>query len=53
MSEELILVEKDGAQIRVHPGTLENHKQLGWMVVEETAKAASEETPEPKKGKGK
>ena len=36
MSDELILIEKNGEQIRVHLGTLENHKLLGWTVVEST-----------------
>lgn len=43
MSDKLILVEKDGQQISIHPGTLENHKQLGWIVVDEAPSA-----PEPK-----
>ena len=38
----LVLVEKDGEQIRVHPLSLENHKQLGWKPVEEPT--VSEET---------
>ncbi len=43
---DLVLVEKDGEQIEVHPGTLENHKQLGWKVVEQQPARLSPE-PEP------
>jgi hypothetical protein len=43
----LILVEKDGEQIRVHPLSLENHKQLGWKVVEEPAVSVETAEGEP------
>lgn len=32
---EFIKVKKDGQVIEVHPDALENHKQLGWVVVDE------------------
>jgi hypothetical protein len=35
MDDKLILVEKDGERIEIHPLALENCKQLGWKVVEE------------------
>jgi hypothetical protein len=60
-SDELILVEKDGEQIRVHPLALANHKQLGWKVVGEAPAAAPEakaeesadEKPKSRRGRGK
>lgn len=39
---EFIKVKKDGQVIEVHPDALENHKQLGWVVVDEPA---AEEKP--------
>ncbi len=52
---ELILVEKDGVQLEVHPSALKNHEELGWKVVVPEAPAAKEpETPAEapsKKGK--
>ena len=53
MSDELILIEKDGERIRVHPGTLENHKQLGWTVVEEAAEPAAVAAAPAAASKGK
>jgi len=51
MTDELILVEKNGERMRVHPGTLENHQQLGWTVVDEAplpiAVPVAVETPAP------
>jgi hypothetical protein len=32
MADELILVEKDGEQIRIHPDALADHQRLGWVV---------------------
>lgn len=49
--DEMILVEKDGEHIRIHPLALEDHKRLGWKVVEE--KAADVETETKGKAKGK
>jgi len=34
MEEKFILIEKDGFQISVNPGTLANHLELGWQVVD-------------------
>ena len=58
MDDELILIEKDGEQIRVHPGTLENHLSLGWKkvepaeeVAEEPAEESDEEKPAARKSK--
>ena len=52
--DELILVEKDGEQIRIHPLALEDHKRLGWKVVEEKAAATEAEAePKGKAAKGK
>jgi hypothetical protein len=41
----LVLVEKDGEQIRVHPFTLANHLELGWKIVQISAENVSTETP--------
>jgi hypothetical protein len=46
MAEKLIKVEKDGEMIEISPLTLENHKQLGWKVVEAEPDGVSTETPE-------
>lgn len=57
-SDELILVEKDSEQIRVHPLALEDHKRLGWKVVTPegekpaAAEAAGSESSEEGKPKG-
>ena len=57
MLDELILVEKDGERIRVHPLSLENHLQLGWRGVTEKVvaakfeKAAEIANSKPSKGK--
>jgi hypothetical protein len=45
-ADELILVEKDGQQIRIHPGTLANHKSLGWQPVGGEPVAAETEAEE-------
>ena len=42
MSDALILVEKDGEQIAVHPDALADHQRLGWKIV-------SAETPQVEK----
>lgn len=47
-SDELILVEKDGEQIRIHPLALEDHKRLGWKVVEAEVPAEAESEKESK-----
>ena len=46
MSDGLILIEKDGERIRVHPLSLENHLALGWTVVEELVIEAKTEKAE-------
>lgn len=43
MPDELILIEKNGEQISVHPLSLADHKSLGWKVVERPIA----EDPEP------
>lgn len=35
MNDELILVEKDGEQIRISPLTLDSHQEHGWKIVDE------------------
>jgi hypothetical protein len=45
MADKLVLMEKDGEQLRVHPTTVEAHKAVGWKVVEDS-KAASESPAE-------
>lgn len=59
---EFVKMTKDGETIEVSPLTVENHKLLGWVVVEEAEAAqpaeaaAVEETepePEPKKPVGR
>lgn len=47
--DELILVEKDGEQIRVHPLALEDHKRLGWKVVEKESAAEVDDDKAAKK----
>lgn len=49
MADIYVEMSKDGKTIVVHPGTLENHKQLGWMVVKE---GVSEKGAKPKGGHG-
>ena len=39
---EFIKMTKDGETIEVSPLVVEDHKHLGWKVVEETAKAEVE-----------
>lgn len=34
MSDELVLMQKDGVELEVHPTTVEAHKAAGWKVVE-------------------
>lgn len=46
MKDEMILVEKNGEQIRVHPDALADHQRLGWKIVE--GESVSVETPEAK-----
>jgi hypothetical protein len=47
---EFIKITKDGETIEVHPLTLEDHKHLGWKVVEAPAEveAPAAAQPEPK-----
>jgi hypothetical protein len=33
MADKFILIEKDGFKIEVHPLTLANHLELGWVIV--------------------
>lgn len=42
---ELVKMKKDGETIEVSPLVVDDHKSLGWKVVEEPAVAA--ETPDP------
>jgi hypothetical protein len=42
---EFIKVTKDNQIIEVHPDALEDHKRLGWKIVEEAAESVSVETP--------
>jgi hypothetical protein len=30
---KLVLMEKDGEQLEVHPTTVESHKAVGWTVI--------------------
>jgi len=51
MSDELITLVKAGEKIRVHPLSVPNHLQLGWIVLEKPEPAPVAETPvaaEPK-----
>jgi hypothetical protein len=43
----LVVVEKDGEHISVHPLSLDNHLALGWTIVQSTPKSVSIETPVP------
>ena len=43
--EEMILIEKGGEQIRVHPDALADHKRIGWTVVEPQAEEQPQEAP--------
>lgn len=49
--DEFIEVEKDGEHIWVHPLALEDHKRLGWKVVETEAVAAETEDAPESEGK--
>jgi hypothetical protein len=44
MSEKFVSMKKEGETIEVHPSVVENHKQLGWKVVD--AEAEAPESPE-------
>jgi hypothetical protein len=52
MAEQLISMTKDGETINVNPVCVEDHKRLGWTVVEPESVAAeknADETPVKKK----
>jgi hypothetical protein len=51
MSEPLVLVEKDGKKLRVHPSTVESHQRAGWHVAQSEPEAAAEGAEGGKKGK--
>ena len=51
MSAPLILVEKDGKKLRVHPSTVAAHVKAGWRVVEAEAESAAEAAEGGNKGK--
>lgn len=56
MADEFIKVTKDGETIEVHPLALEDHKRLGWKVVEaepEVEPAESSEAVESEEKTGK
>jgi hypothetical protein len=54
MAENLVKMHKDGKHLDVHPLVVEEHKALGWNVVEEEkakepkAPVAPKEPKEPK-----
>lgn len=52
MAEELVPMTKDGKEIQVHPLAVEDHKQLGWMVME-AAPVAEKSVAAPKAPSGK
>lgn len=45
MANDFIKMTKDGETIDVHPLAVENHKQLGWVVVEPEKQPPAEEQP--------
>lgn len=57
MADIYVEMSKDGETIIVHPATVANHKQLGWVVVKEGVpvkgkeKAAKEKAPPEEKVK--
>lgn len=48
-STGLILMEKNGEQLEVHPTTVESHKLAGWKVME-SAPQKEAEVPEEAEG---
>lgn len=46
---EFIKVKKDGQVIEVHPDALENHKQLGWVIVVDEPAAEEKPVEKPEK----
>jgi len=42
---DLVTVEKDGKQLRIHIDALAQHQKLGWAHVEEAQEEANEATP--------
>lgn len=47
MSDKFVKMEKDGQTIDVNPSVVEDHKRLGWKVVEVPAeKPEKEKKPE-------
>jgi membrane protein involved in colicin uptake len=47
-ARQLVLVEKDGQRIKVHPHTLEAHKRLGWVEVKAEAEVKAKAETEAK-----
>jgi len=47
MAEKFIKITKDGETIQVHPSVVDDHKRLGWQVVE----TKSEPEPESEEDK--
>ncbi len=52
MADKFIKITKEGETIEVHPSVVEDHKRLGWKIVEEAeAKTEKEVEVEGKKKK--
>ncbi len=52
MADKFIKITKEGETIEVHPSVVEDHKRLGWKIVEEAeAKTKKEVEVEGKKKK--
>jgi predicted fused transcriptional regulator/phosphomethylpyrimidine kinase len=43
MADKFVKMTKDGETIEVHPSVVEDHKHLGWKVVEVQAKTETAE----------
>ena len=48
---ELVLVQKDGELLEVHPTTVKAHEAAGWKVVYEAAEDVAEPDEKPAGGK--
>ena len=40
MTTKLIPVQKDGITLKIHPDALDEHRKLGWVLVEQPAPRA-------------
>jgi len=53
MAEEFVKMIKEGETIEVHPSVVEDHKRLGWKIVEEAQAEVKTEAEVKAKAKKK